>query len=80
MTWQDVVLAVGQVVFAAALIPMLRAKRKPPLKTSIPTGLFLIAFAVVYASLHLTFAMVMASIAGCLWLTLACQAIALRNT
>ncbi len=73
MIWQDVVLFIGQWFFALALIPALRAKSKPPLATSIPTGSILLVFAGTYASLGLWSGAVAASVVGVLWLVLAVQ-------
>ena len=55
MLWQDVVLAVGQIVFIFALLPMVRAKQKPPLFSCLIHGLVLGSFGIVFASLALWF-------------------------
>ena len=73
MIWQDVVLAIGQTLFAIALIPALRSKQKPPKSTSALTGVTLLVFAVTFATLDLWWGAVTAAVCGGLWLILFCQ-------
>lgn len=73
MIWQDAVLTAGSLVFIAALIPMVRAAAKPPLSTSIPTGLVLLAFVPAEWTLGAVYAACTSAISGALWLTLAVQ-------
>lgn len=73
MAWQDIVLSVGSWIFIAAMLPMLFGKYKPPLSTSVPTGLVLVAYTFVYSSLHLRLSMVSTGIMAVAWLGLAAQ-------
>ena len=58
MSWQDVLIAAGNFMMAAALIPSIRSPRdKPPLATSLPTAAFLTAFGVAFITLGLWLAM-----------------------
>lgn len=71
--WQDYVLTAIQVVFCITLIPMLRAKEKPPLSTSIMTGTVLLVNAFAVATLDLWLAAVTQAVVGLQWLFLAYQ-------
>ncbi len=73
MHWQDIVLAAGSFVFAVALIPTVLSKEKPPLSTSLLTGITLLVFAVVYATLSLWLSFFSTCITAALWLTIAAQ-------
>lgn len=73
MTWQDAVIAVGQALFAAALVPALLGTQKPPRSTCALTGLTLLAFAAAYGSLDLWGSASAASVCGVLWLVLLWQ-------
>lgn len=80
MTWQDIVLSVGSWVFIVALIPSLVGKDKPPITTSLTTGIVLIVYTVVYFTLHLNLSMVSTAIMAVAWLTLGTQKIYLTRT
>lgn len=71
--WQDYVLTGIQIVFCITLIPMLRAKEKPPLSSSLMTGVVLLVSAGTMATLHLWLAAVSQFVVGLQWLTLAYQ-------
>lgn len=73
MSWQDIVLSIGNVVFSVALLPSVFGKSKPAFSTSLMTGTTLLVFAVVYASLDLWVAMSVTIIGASLWLLLAFQ-------
>jgi len=73
MSWQDIVLSIGTVLFIAALIPSVRSKDKPHLVTSLMNGSILVVFAVTYLSLELFFSFAMTLIVASLWLLLAWQ-------
>ena len=73
LIWQDVVLSVGQLVFAVALVPAIRAKEKPPLITSVMSGLVLATFAVAFATLGLWFSAATVAVVSVLWLVVAYQ-------
>jgi hypothetical protein len=71
--WQDYVLFAVQILFCFTLVPMLFAKAKPPLSSSIPTGLGLLVMGGAYATLALWFAAVGSFAIGIQWLVLAYQ-------
>ena len=71
--WQDYALAIGQWIMAISLIPMLFAKEKPPLWTSVPTSVILFVFGFTYFTLSLWWATVSGISAGILWLILVVQ-------
>lgn len=71
--WQDYVLTAVQIAFCITLFPMLLDKEKPPLISSIPTGLIILIMAATVATLHLWLAAVSQSIVGIQWLILAYQ-------
>ena len=73
--WQDYLLTIVQVFFCLTLIPMLLAKEKPPLASSITTGIALLVGALTFATLHLWLAAASQAIVGLQWLTLAVQKI-----
>ena len=69
--WQDAVLSAGNFFFCFTLIPMLRHPDKPPVLTSIPTALALLAGGFVFATLHLWLTALTQTIQGLQWLALA---------
>lgn len=71
--WQDIVIAIGSLIFAAALMPSVLSKDKPALWTSVTTGFVLAVFTVTYASLSLWYATFTTSLAALLWIVLAIQ-------
>ena len=71
--WQDIVLAITVFAFNIALIPSVISSQKPRMLTSLTTGLFIIPQLVVFVSLSLWYAFVMALINCLLWFTLAMQ-------
>lgn len=73
MQWQDIVISVGGVILSLALLPSVFGKDKPPLSTSLLTGVILLTFAVTYYTLSLTFAFVSVGSNGVLWMILAWQ-------
>lgn len=73
--WQDIVFTAGSLVFIVALARMVLATDKPPLFSSVSTGLTLAAFAVCYGTLGLPFACATTALSALLWLTLAVQRI-----
>ena len=77
--WQDYLLTVVQVFFCLTLIPMLWAKEKPPLVSSITTGLALLVGAFTFATLHLWLAAASQAIVGLQWLVLAYQRISIAK-
>ena len=79
MPWQDIVITIGTFIFAIALIPTLKSKDKPPISTSLTTGLTLLIFALTFASLGLWFSFIMNLVTGTLWLILARQKIRVKD-
>jgi hypothetical protein len=73
MSWQDLVLTVGQVIFVIALIPTVVGKDKPALQTSVLTSAVSFSFMAVYVSLSVPFASMTAALNGSMWLVLAVQ-------
>jgi hypothetical protein len=73
--WQDYVFLVGGIIADIALVPMIFHKNKPPLMTSIPTFVIIIAYCFCYATLNLRFATIIAAITGLIWGILAIQRI-----
>ncbi len=69
--WQDAVLSAGNVFFCLTLIPMLRHPGKPPVLTSLPTALALLAGGFVFATLHLWLTALTQTVQGLQWLALA---------
>lgn len=71
--WQDYALMIVQVFFCLTLIPMLFAREKPPLISSIPTGVSLLISAAVFFTLSLWLAAASQAVVGLQWLWLAVQ-------
>lgn len=69
--WQDMALSAGNVFFCITLIPMLRHPERPPLLTSIPTALALLAGGAIFATLHLWVTALTQTVAGLQWLAMA---------
>ena len=72
-SWQDLVFTVGQLVFAAALIGIVRAPAPPPLETSLPYAVIVWAFMVDDIGLHLPLAAVTCALGAVMWTILAWQ-------
>lgn len=79
MSWQDLVITVGNIIFALALVPSVRSHDKPHLLTSIPTTIALFAFVIAFASLNLVFSAILCSVTTSLWATLAVQKFRSKN-
>jgi hypothetical protein len=71
--WQDYTLAIISVFFCVTLVPMLVAKEKPPLASSVSTGLALLVSSVIVATLDLWLAAISQAVVGLQWLLLAWQ-------
>lgn len=78
--WQDYALTVIQIFFCVTLIPMLFAKEKPPLASSVTTGLALLVSATIFSTLQLWIAATSQAIVGTQWLILAYQRWRAHNT
>jgi hypothetical protein len=74
MIWQDILLAAGGWVLAAALIPTLIGREKPALSSSLLTGSVLASFAFAYYTLELWNAALSTAALTAIWLLLAVQA------
>jgi hypothetical protein len=71
--WQDIVLALGSIIFSIALLPSLRSEHKPAVSTSLITFGVLVVFALTYASLSLWFSTASITVNAGAWLALALQ-------
>ena len=73
MSWQDIIIAVGQWIFLIALLPSIVSKNKPALSTSILTGTVLGVFAFTYATLGFWTSTISTILVSGAWITLAVQ-------
>jgi hypothetical protein len=73
MRWQDLVLAGGSLLLAAALVPTLRSSHKPALWTCLITAACLSMFTVVYGSLSLWYSTGTTALTSLCWWILAYQ-------
>jgi uncharacterized membrane protein YjdF len=71
--WQDIIIAIGSLVFSIALLPSVFSKHKPALWTSVITGIVLFILALTYASLRFWYATTITALTASLWLVLAAQ-------
>ena len=71
MLWQDVVLSLAGFFVAASQVPMLRAREKPPLATSLPLVVTLTAVSIALFTLDLQLAALGTVIQCVLWAVLA---------
>lgn len=67
MIWQDIVIMIGQVLFSISLIPILRAKTKPPKFTCFLTASILGSFFITFGTLSLWMSMFSCLLNGTLW-------------
>ena len=79
LTWQDLVLTSGSLIFLVALVPTVLGSSKPAPLTSLSTGSVLIVFAVTYATLGLSFASVTTATTGLTWLLIFWQSVRLPD-
>jgi len=73
MVWQDTALFLGTLVFIITFIPFIRAKEKPPLRTSIPTAIVIYAFVYIHITLSLFLTAFVTLIMAIGWTILAIQ-------
>lgn len=73
MTWQSIVLALGQILFLVALIPSMLTDDKPEIYTSVMTGLVALSISITYLTLHIKLAAIMAFLNFVAWAILAIQ-------
>ena len=71
--WQDYVFMIGSFTFSLALIPAIRHKDKPPIKTSLSTAIVLAVFSVCYVTLGLWLAMIANTLTTAYWFILFIQ-------
>ncbi|MEX0916965.1 MAG: hypothetical protein WDZ90_00330 [Candidatus Paceibacterota bacterium] len=72
-TWQDWVLAAGQLSFAVALVPSILSKHKPSAWTSALTALVLTTFVVVFFTLGLLYGAITSGVVAVCWYILLFQ-------
>jgi hypothetical protein len=73
-SWQDLVIAVVQWVFAVSLVPtILHATEKPTFVTAIVTSVSLFVMTLAFASLHLWFSAASVAVGGIAWSILTWQ-------
>lgn len=73
MRWQEIVLALGQIVFIIALLPSVFSKDKPEIWTSIITGTVALSISITYATMSIPLASVSAFFNFVFWSLLAYQ-------
>lgn len=72
LIWQDALITAWQFGFCFTILPMLRARAgRPPLLTSIPTGIGLLMIAFAFATLGLFLAAISAGVSAILWFNVA---------
>ena len=79
MIWQDIVLSIGQWVFAIALLPSVFGKDKPALVSSLITGSVLTVFAFTFATLSLWISAISTVLVSLIWFVLAGQKIMINR-
>lgn len=67
MIWQDVIFAVGSVLFSIALLPAVFSSEKPPRSSCALTGSILWVFVATYASLDLWFSVFAGAGTALIW-------------
>ena len=77
--WQDWVISVGQFLFFIALLPSIRGKEKPALRTSLMTAIVLTIFAYTQYTLGLYLSVVSAIASALGWYILLWQSYKLRK-
>lgn len=73
MIWQDMVFMIGGFIFAPSLWFMIRAKDKPPVKSSLPTALVLTAFVITYITMGFWLATISTALTALCWFVLLAQ-------
>jgi len=73
MSWQDMVLMVGNIIFVISLFPSILTKNKPSIWTSILSAVVLYIFVITYISLSLWGSAIATLIVSILWTILAIQ-------
>jgi hypothetical protein len=75
MKWQDMVFALGEVVFLISLFPSLLGDQKPEPVTSFATAFMLYLFLLVHASYGLWVTFTFAIVTATIWLILGLQVV-----
>lgn len=70
MIWQDIVIFIGNIGFAIALVPSIFSASKPSLSTSCMTSIILTMFGATFATLGMIFSSIMSFVNGFLWMVL----------
>lgn len=73
--WQDIVMTIGQFVFAVALIPTIRAKEKPAWTTCLSTATVLSVYVPTLYSLELYISVIATVLVALCWWILFFQSI-----
>lgn len=73
MIWQDIVLSIGSILFAAALLPSVRSKDKPDGITSGITGTILAIYVPTFITLGLITAAITTGVTAGIWFVLLYQ-------
>lgn len=72
MSWQDILISIGTLIFLISLLPTLfNRNAKVPLLTSVPTFIILFLFAYTFFTLELYFTMIADILTGTVWLLIA---------
>ncbi len=79
MIWQDYVLMIGGMILWISIIPMVRARDKPPFLTSIPTSVILTIFVACLVSLKLYLTAFSTACTAIFWWILVFQRIRLNT-
>ena len=79
MVWQDIVLSIGQWVFAIGLLPSVFGKDKPALLSSLIMGSVLVVFVFTFATLSLWLSAVSTIAGSLIWFVLAAQKIMINR-
>ena len=66
--WQDIVFALGSIVFTIALIPAILEKKYPPISTCVLTGVMIGVYAVTDITLQLWFSAITGAISALFWI------------
>lgn len=79
MIWQDIAFMAGGIVFIPSLLFCIYNRNKPPIRTSLPTGIVLAVFSICYATLGLWLAFVATLLTSILWFVISYQVYKERN-
>ena len=71
--WEDIVIAVGNLILALSLIGTIRDEQKPPLTTSIPGVVVLLVFCIAQVSLELYLTTIITFCVAMMWAVIAWQ-------